>query len=253
MPLEHDVLVAQQFGSTAEAYLTSAAHAGGEDLRLLAERVATKPDARVIDVGCGAGHASFAVAPSASEVVAYDLTAEMLDIVRRTAAERGLANVTTAQGFAEELPFAGGHFDWAISRTSAHHWHNVPAALKEMRRVLKPGGRVLMIDTAGPEKPLLDTYLEAVELLRDPSHVRNYNRREWMAMFEAAGFIASVEGQWPLALDFEAWITRMRTPATRAEAILSLWQVAPDEVRDHFNVQPDGSFTIQKIMIEAHL
>ena len=251
--MEHDVLVAQQFGSTAQAYLESTVHATGDDLRLLGEAIAQTPNAAVLDLGCGAGHAAFAVAPYAAEVVAYDLTAEMLDIVKRTAAERGLHNVATAQGFAETLPFPDGRFDWAISRTSAHHWHDVPAALREMRRVLKPGGSVLMIDTAGDELPLRDTYLQAVELLRDPSHVRNHSSREWLGMFAAAGFVAKVAGEWPLALDFASWTARMRTPATRVAAIQALWEVAPDEVRTRFKVQPDGSFTIQKILIEAHL
>jgi SAM-dependent methyltransferase len=72
---------------------------------------------------------------------------------------------------AEVLPFADSHFDCVISRYSAHHWHDVPAALREVRRVLKPDGLALLIDTAGGETPLLDTHLQAIEILRDPSHI----------------------------------------------------------------------------------
>ena len=95
----------------------------------------------MLDLGCGAGHASFAVAPHAAAVVAYDLTAEMLAVVEREASARKLGNITTVQGMAEKLPFPDAHFDFAITRTSAHHWHDVPAALREARRVLKPGGQ----------------------------------------------------------------------------------------------------------------
>jgi ubiquinone/menaquinone biosynthesis C-methylase UbiE len=249
--MEHDVLVAQQFGSTADAYLESVTHATGEDLELLAQEIATVPDAAVLDLGCGAGHASFAVAPHAASVIAYDLTAEMLSVVDREASARTLGNITTVQGMAEKLPFPDAHFDFAITRTSAHHWHDVAAALREAYRVIKPGGRMLMIDTAGGDTPLLDTHLQAVEILRDPSHIRNYTGQEWLAFFRDAGFTATFRKQWPLPIEFSAWIERMRTPPERVAAIHAIWNTAPDEVRSYFEVQPDGSFILQKIFIAA--
>ena len=250
--MKHETLVTKQFGSRAQAYLESAVHAAGDDLRLLGEAIAASPDALVLDLGCGAGHASFAVAKHAAQVVAYDLSEEMLNIVKRTAEERSLKNLTVAQGAAEKLSLPSNSMDWVISRYSAHHWHNVPAALREVRRVLKPGGRVLLIDTVGEETPLLDTYLQAIELLRDPSHVRNYSRREWGSMFTDAGFAPTIEQEWPLPLNFAAWVARMRTPLENVTAIQSLWAAAPDEVVRHFEVQSDGSFTLRTGMIAAH-
>ncbi|HEY1577237.1 MAG TPA: class I SAM-dependent methyltransferase [Terracidiphilus sp.] len=251
--MEHDVLVAQQFGSTAEAYLKSTTHSQGDDLDMLAREVAAVPHATVLDLGCGAGHASFAVAPHAAAVTAYDPTAEMLIVVRNEAASRGMENVTAIQGMAEQLPFPDTHFDFVVSRYSAHHWHDVPAALCEIRRVLKPGCRALLIDTAGGETPLLDTHLQAVEVLRDPSHIRDYSTREWLELCRAAGFTASLRKQWPVTLDFSNWTERQRTPPERVAAIRSLWKAAPDEVRRFFSVGQDGSFTLQKIWIDAKL
>lgn len=251
--MEHGVLVAQQFGSTARAYLESVTHATGEDLELLAQAIASTSDATVLDLGCGAGHASFAVAAHAASVTAYDLTAEMLEVVSREAAARGFKNLTTVQGRAEALPFPDAHFDWAISRYSAHHWHDVPAALREVRRVLKPGGRVLLIDSVGGETPLLDTHLQTIEILRDPSHIRDYSTQEWLALFRDSGFTAGVQHEWPVPIEFSGWVARMRTSPERIAAIHSVWEAAPDEVRSFFQVQPDGSFTLQKLMIDAHL
>jgi ubiquinone/menaquinone biosynthesis C-methylase UbiE len=244
-------VVAQQFGATARAYLESETHSTGDDLELLAQEVAAIPNAAVLDLGCGAGHASFAVAPHAASVTAYDLTPEMLALVEREAAARELPHITTVQGMAEELRFPKAHFDCVISRYSAHHWHDVPAALREVRRVLKPGGRALLIDTAGGETPLLDTHLQAVEILRDPSHVRNYSAREWLALFREAGFTATLRQEWPLPIEFSGWIERQRTPPERVAAIHALWSAAPDEVRSFFEVQQDGSFTLRKILIAA--
>jgi ubiquinone/menaquinone biosynthesis C-methylase UbiE len=249
--MEHDVLVAQQFGATAQAYLDSVTHATGDDLQLLSQEVASIPQATVLDLGCGAGHASFAVSSRAASVTAYDLTAQMLAVVQREAAARDLRNITTVQGMAESLPFPDSHFDFVISRYSAHYWHDVPAALREIRRVLKPDGRALLIDSAGGESPLLDTHLQAVEILRDPSHIRDYSTREWLSLFREAGFSATLRKEWPVPIEFSGWIERMRTPPERVAAIHAVWSAAPDEVRTFFQVQPDGSFTMRKILIAA--
>ena len=249
--MKHHDQVADAFGTTAAAYLTSAVHATGADLQALADAVRATPGPTVLDLGCGAGHASFAVAPHAHEVVAYDLAPPMLATVDSAARERGLANIRTCLGPAERLPFDTATFDWIVSRMSAHHWHDVPVALAEMRRVLKPGGRVLMIDIAGHAHPLLDTYLQAAEVLRDASHVRNYRADEWLAMFREAGFDAQVGACWRLPIDFDTWVARMRTPADSVTGIRALWAHAPDEVRSHYAVQADGSFEHDALMIDA--
>ncbi|CAB3755028.1 class I SAM-dependent methyltransferase [Paraburkholderia solisilvae] len=250
--MKHRDQVSDAFGSTAANYLTSRVHATGKDLQTLATRVAKTPGATVLDMGCGAGHASFAVAPHAAKVVAYDLARPMLATVATAAIDRGLGNIVTKQGAAESLPFDDGSFDWVISRFSAHHWHDVPRALVEARRVLKPGGRALFIDIAGVDHPLLDTHVQAAELLRDGSHIRDYRADEWLAFFGRAGFDAKVSERWRLPLEFDAWVTRMRTPPLRVSAIRSLWESAPDEVRQYFAVREDGSFELDVLMIEAH-
>lgn len=252
--MQQQELVAAQFGATANAYLTSAVHAQGADLTQLKETLG-KLDAvragRVLDLGCGAGHASFAAAAVAGEVVAYDLSSEMLDVVAGAARDRGLANVRTQQGAAETLPFADASFDAVVSRMSAHHWRDVPAALREMRRVLKPGGTVVMIDIAGAEDPLCDTWLQSVELLRDPSHIRDYSPTVWQQMFEAAGFGVAVAPLWHIDLDFDTWVARMRTPDVAIAAIRHLWTQAPGEVVERYRVKPDGSFSLETMMLTA--
>src|ERR1043166_8361095 len=101
----HEALVGRHFGTRADAYLSSAVHAQGADLESLAALVEADSGAQVLDLGCGAGHVSFAVAPRAKSVVACDLSADMLDVVARAAKDRGLGNITTRQGVAEHLPF----------------------------------------------------------------------------------------------------------------------------------------------------
>ncbi|HEX3435138.1 MAG TPA: class I SAM-dependent methyltransferase [Pseudacidobacterium sp.] len=251
--MRHSDTISQSFGPAAAAYLESSVHAQGAELESLGQLIAATPRARVLDLGCGAGHTSFAVAPFAAEVVAYDLTDEMLEVVKAEAARRGFGNLQTQRGSAEALPFANTSFDWVVSRYSAHHWRNITHALKEVRRVLKTGGRVCFIDIAGGHEPLFDTYLQAVEVLRDPSHVRDYTEQEWLALLENADFEASVERRWRVPIEFASWIKRIGTPEERTAAIRSLWNAAPIEVRESFNIQQDFSFELDAVILTGKI
>jgi ubiquinone/menaquinone biosynthesis C-methylase UbiE len=251
--MEHNQSIAQSFGPQAEAYLTSSVHSSGADLNLLANAIRATDHSRVLDLGCGAGHASFAAAPFASEVIAYDLTESMLKVVAATAAERGLSNIRTRRGSVESLPYDAATFDWVISRYSAHHWRNLQQALREIRRVLKPGGQVCFIDVAGGPEPLLDTHLQTVELLRDPSHVRNYTSEEWLRFFAEHFSQPKIDLRWRLPIEFSSWITRIGTPADRVAALHSFWSGAPAEVRAYYGLQDDLSFELDVLMISARI
>jgi len=244
-------LVNQQFGNTAAAYLTSTVHASGADLdalKAIARRYSA-PD--VLDLGCGAGHVSFAMAPFAASVTACDLAEDMLAVVAASAAERQLHNIAIRQGKAEALPFADASFDIVVTRFSAHHWADVPAALLEVSRVMRPGAVAVVIDIVAAENPLHDSMLQAIEILRDASHVRDYRVSEWAAMFGAAGLRHEQGGTWRLKMVFDDWIARMRTPPERVAAIRSLLDVAAEETRSFFAVEGDHSFFIDAALFEA--
>lgn len=248
----HHDNVEKQFGSQANAYLTSTVHASGRDLQRLAERLSAFPQASVLDMGCGAGHASFAAAHQVKQVVAYDLSAQMLDVVAQAAKEKGLDNIATRQGYAESLPFEDGSFDVVISRYSAHHWHDVGRALREVNRVLKPGGVVIVMDVMSPGHPVRDIWLQTVEALRDTSHVRNYSSGEWLSLMSDANLIADTVLTDRLPLAFSSWVARMRTPQVLIDAVRLYQQSASAEVQAYFALQQDGSFTSDTIMVEAH-
>lgn len=250
-PVSHDAQVADQFGARAAAYVASAVHATGEDLAALAELASGAGQARVLDLGCGGGHVAYAVAPRVKAVTAYDLSEAMLAAVAAEARSRGLTNLDTRQGSVEALPFPDGRFDLVLSRYSAHHWGDVALALREARRVLRSDGRLAVVDGIGPGQPLPDTHLQAWELLRDPSHVRDYGEAEWRAMLAEAGFIPGPARRWRVRMDFASWIARMRTPETNVAAIRALQQGAPEAVRAHFALEPDGSFLLDTMLIVA--
>lgn len=247
----HEALVGGQFGSRAEAYLTSAVHARSPDLDALVALMKDQRGARVLDLGCGGGHVTFNVAPLVREVIAYDLTAEMLAVVARAAGERGLNNVATRQGVAESLPFEDASFDAVLSRYSAHHWRDLDAGLREAARVVKPGGMVAIVDTVAPRSALIDTYFQAIELLRDCSHVRNYSRAEWEAAFARAGLVSGALSPFRLRLDFASWVERMKTPRLQVEAIRALQTSVSALAPRYFATEPDGSYWIDVALFTA--
>ncbi|HYO89225.1 MAG TPA: methyltransferase domain-containing protein [Candidatus Limnocylindrales bacterium] len=236
--------VRQQFEAAAERYRTSVVHAQGEDLARLVMAAGLTSHERVLDAGCGAGHASMAVAPFAAEVTALDLSEAMLHQVEALADERGLGNVKALRGDIEAVPAGDGAYDCAVSRYSAHHWPNPAAAIRELHRVLKPGGVFVLSDIVSPEAPALDTFLQAIELLRDPSHVRDHTVVQWLALLNDAGFEAEAVFEWRLPLDFEPWIERIGTPEQNATIIRALFAGAPAEVHAEFEWEERGAFVI---------
>ena len=250
-PRSHDSVVADQFGPRAEAYIASVVHARGEDLDALARLVGRRPAASALDLGCGGGHLAFTLAPLVGGVVAYDLSAAMTEAVAVEAAKRGRDKVATRQGSVEALPWDDGAFDVVASRYSAHHWRDVGAGLSEARRALKPGGLAAFIDIVAPEDPLLDTWLQSLELLRDPSHVRNYSLGQWRTMAEAAGFRPTHCERFRIRLEFAAWVARMNTPPTLVAAIRALQAKADQDFVRHFGLEADGSFQLDTMLMLA--
>ena len=251
MQTVHDRNVTNQFGPRANAYVESAVHSKGEDLERLAKITEGVAPDHALDLGCGGGHVTYAMARHAKTVTASDLSAEMLAAVAATAKSKGLGNIETVQTSAEKLPFPDASFDMLGCRYSAHHWQDVDAGLREARRVLKPGATAVFIDCYAPTKPLLDTHLQSIELLRDTSHVRDYSISEWTDKLGGAGFGVNTLRTWRLRMDFPIWIARMATPKPLADAIRALQQAAPAEIREHFTIEPDGSFMLDMVMLET--
>ena len=249
MSKAHERVVEAQFGPRAKAYVESAVHSQGADLEAIGTLAQNAELA--LDLGAGGGHVSYALARHARRVIATDLSSEMLAAVALTAREKGLGNIETAQAPAERLPFEDETFDFVASRFSAHHWRDFDAGLREARPTLKRGGRAAFVDVYAPGQALFDTHLQAIELLRDHSHVRDYTSAQWLDTLGRSGFAIEVCRTWRLRMDFPVWIARMQTPDENVRAIRALQIAASAETKAHFAIEPDGSFSLDMLMIEA--
>ena len=243
--------IQQQFGAVAANYTTSTVHASGADLQGLIAAAGLTGRERVLDVGCGAGHVTIGLAAQALHLTAVDLTQAMLDQTQAQVEKRGLQNVTIQKADVAALPFGDASFDVAVSRYAAHHFADPLQALREIQRVLVPGGRWLLVDVVSPPEPMADTSLNTVELLRDPSHVRDHSVAQWLEMCGAAGIPARHVQTWSVRLEFTTWVTRMATPAPEVAQLQRLMANAPAHVRDILGIEADGSFHIAVALIEG--
>jgi len=200
----HD-LVRRQFGLNAERYVHSYDHSKGESLDRMVEVVDPQPGWRVLDIATGGGHTALAFAPRVREVVATDITQEMLTAAEKFIGAKGVNNVSFKEADACDLPFENAEFDLVTCRVAPHHFPDTAMFVREMARVLKPSGTVAMIDNVVPEDRETDEYINAFEKFRDPSHVRALTASEWLKNFADAGFQVQTAEIFRKARDFEAW------------------------------------------------
>ena len=229
----HD-LVVKNFGPVAASYATSPGHANKEALASLVELVGPQDQDEVLDIATGAGNVALAFAPFVSRVVAFDLTPSMLAQTLETARNRGLTNVEAVQGLAENLPFEDCSFDIVMVRLAPHHYADITKGVQEMARVVRPGGKVLIVDTTVPEDDGLDREINEIEVLRDNSHVRNYRPSEWKSMVQEAGLtvleeqiVFYTEG---FEMDFDTWVERIRTPESNVVELRQRLRAASPEL-----------------------
>jgi ubiquinone/menaquinone biosynthesis C-methylase UbiE len=183
----HDQLIRDQFTRQARAFNSAAPIASADALQLIVDAGRPGPDDLVLDVACGGGLVARAFAPQVRHATGIDVTPAMLDEARRSAAQAGLTNTSWDQGDVTTLPYADGAFSIVATRFSFHHFLDPLAVLKEMARVCRPGGRVVVADSSPSEDPAKAAAFNRLEKLRDPSHTRALPLSEMRGVFAAAG------------------------------------------------------------------
>jgi ubiquinone/menaquinone biosynthesis C-methylase UbiE len=181
---QHDA-VQERFNRTAEAYVQ---HGGQRDapdkLSKRLEFAGVRPTDDILDVACGPGAFVLAAAPRVRFARGIDLTPGMLRQARQGQRERGIENACFDRGEAERLPYADGTFDLVCCQFALHHMPHPEASLCEMVRVTRPGGRLLLMDSLGPEDPATLELRDRIERLRDASHTNSLSVAGCLALFK---------------------------------------------------------------------
>lgn len=248
-------LVKQQYGAHAEGYVTSTVHAKGESLKRLVELVQPQPSWRALDISTGGGHTALAFAPLVREVVASDLTPEMLAAAEKFIRSNGITNVEFKLADAENLPFGDAEFDLVTDRIALHHYPDAPRAIHEMARVLKPGGVLGFTDNTVPPNKQTAGYINHFEKLRDPSHNWCYPVERLQRYLEEAGLRVTHVEESPKPMEFENWADRMGCSEATKTELKRLLDTAPPEAKEFFNPRvEDGKlwFSIRESIFIAH-
>lgn len=203
--MDHLQRVQQEFTRQAGHFAAAAAVTRGDLVQRFADAVPADAGSVILDVACGPGIVTAALAPRVREVVAFDLTPEMLTKARQRCTEAALHNVTFREGSATDLPFPDASFDAVVTRLSIHHFQAPHGPLAEMARVLKPGGTLVVADVVSSETPEESALHNAIEILRDPSHVRMLPASELTALIEGAGLTIEHQTTWDETREFEEW------------------------------------------------
>jgi len=249
---DHDALVRRQFGASAEHYRTSASHARGRSLVRLVALTAAQSDWLVLDVATGAGHTAAALAPRVRLVVAGDMTREMLEQAGIVIRERSLDNVRLVRESAQALAYRDRVFDLVVCRVAAHHFPDPGRFVAECARVLKPGGRLAVVDNIVPSDDAGAGWINDFESRRDPSHVRCLSVAQWRTLFAGSGLDILHSEVSPKRFDFQDWMRRMNVPAERIEDMGRELLNAPDPVRRFWQPRRDNG-RIELALQEATL
>ena len=230
----------EQFGRQARFYAESDAHRGGENLDALAAYAAIGRYGTVVDLGTGAGFTAFALAPYSKYVLATDIAPGMLAQTRRLASERGVSNVGLLMAEAESLPFATGSLDAVSCRQAAHHFHDLPRAVEEIRRVLKPGAVFVLSDSVAPEGDYEALWMNDVEVRRDATHQTDLKPSGWRSLLANVGLEITHWSMAKVYLEFNNWVRRSATPREKIECLRRDFLSAPASVVEAFGIQPEG-------------
>ncbi|MCJ7500158.1 methyltransferase domain-containing protein [bacterium] len=251
------------FSRSADRYLISDDHQSGSDLDVIRQMASLQSPSLTVDVATGAGHALAAAGPFSKFCVAVDLTMEMLQVTREHLSGAGLENVQFIQSAADHLPLANSTASLLLCRIAPHHFASIPGFLDEVVRVLEPEGRCVIIDSIVPEEADKDRFINEIERLRDPSHMRSHTLRQWLKLFEKTGLQTISVELFERTHLFQKWAKRTGLDEVGIRAVEERFQQASLDIQEKFKVQLDdegkvdsytdekGIFLLKKMNSEA--
>ncbi len=217
-----------------------------------------RPTDQVLDVATGTGFTALAFAPRVQSVIGVDVAPGMLAQARQRAAEQGITNVAFDEAPAEALPYPDATFSLVTCRIAAHHFLDTEKFLLETARTLKPGGALVLVDTTVPDNDAeAAAWQNAVEAVRDPSHVQNYTSDEWRQMTEHAGLTVQVCEAPPggITIPLTDWLRKAGCTGEQSDDVRRRFAEAPQSARQAFQIHitenGETVFTWQRVLLKA--
>jgi ubiquinone/menaquinone biosynthesis C-methylase UbiE len=246
-------LARRQFSRRAAAY-SAGVFSDSRHLRTIVGLSGVKGTDSVLDIATGGGFLALEFARHAGEVTGVDLTPEMLERAELLKAGTGLQNLRFRTADVENLPFPDGTFDIVSCRFAFHHFPDPGRAVSEMARVVREGGRVVLVDGVSPEEKGKRDLMNHIERLRDPSHVKIYALSELKGLLGDAGLRVLKVKHWALEQDLEEWIARAGPAPGTAEAVREAMLGSMGNDGTGLNLRREGGrmvFTYDSVILVA--
>ena len=203
--MSHQQLVRDEFSRQAEAMAAAPAFSAEAIMNRFKEAIAPKKAGVMLDLACGPGILLAGLASTMKLNVGVDLTPKMIQMTRAKSLAANLTNIRFLESPAENLPFASHLFDCVVTRLTLHHFLDPLSVLREVKRILKPDGLLVIADLLSSEDPTETRLHNALEQLRDPSHIRMLPASELLKMVNDAGFRVISTDHWLQARHFGEW------------------------------------------------
>ncbi|HLO31698.1 MAG TPA: class I SAM-dependent methyltransferase [Anaerolineales bacterium] len=218
--MEHNKVIRKAFSKQAASFGDTGLTLSNQDiLDWIVDLLPLDKQFRVLEVAAGTGHLSLAIAPHVREVVAIDITTEMLEQARAEARRRKLDNLSFEEENAEKLPYQKDHFDLVVSRLAIHHFKKPIIQLREMVRVCKPNHRIGVIDLLSPEDKRIAKTYNHLERLRDPSHTVALSKKQMTNILGEVGIVVEKIEVRDIEVDFQRWVKMTGTKSRTAEIL----------------------------------
>lgn len=182
-----------------------------------------RPTDCVLEAAAGTCACGRSVAPFVQSVVCLDATPAMLEVGQKEAEKSGIGNMEFINGFVEEIPFLDGYFDIVLTRLAFHHFPKIEGPFAEMDRVLKQGGKLVIIDMEAAAYELREIE-DRIETMRDPSHVKNLSKQEFTHLFQKHGYTITKEESTTIPVSLKAWLALTNTPENTCKEIIDLME-----------------------------
>lgn len=222
------------FSKHAADYAASDSHAHGSDLERLLDLLNPRKDDFALDVATGTGFTAVALAMRLKQVIATDITKEMLSEAERLAEAKKVTNIRFEIAKADKLPYNDKTFDIVSTRRAAHHFDNIRGFLAESFRVLKRGGRLGIVDMS----PTQDTksFCNTIERLRDKTHLEALSPSDWKSSVEEAGFSINHLETIAERISFESWLYPIKMGGSEETLIRREWEKADSKIKSLLEV-----------------
>jgi len=238
--MDHFSRVKEEFKRQADTLSAASVFTDSGVLEQIHAAIKPTKTMNLLDLGCGPGIVTAAMAPHVREVVAYDLTPEMLDKARNRCQEQGLKNVRFELGRAEHLPFEEKSFDAVVTRLTVHHFLDPHQVMNEVVRVTRQNGKVVVPDVVSSENEEEAALHNALETLRDPTHVGMLSPSAMLGLIKSAGLRITSTLTWEMKRDYDEWI-RITNAPERVEPLYAVMvALAKAGIHAGINLHLDG-------------